>query len=62
MKFHRSKMKTEGLVCKSLRSVKILKITRFLAKIGPKKQKSKITHPKPHAESAKENCYQVSSL
>ena len=59
MKFHRSSMKTERLVRKSLRSVKTLKITSFLAKIGPKKQKFKIPLPKPHADSAKEHSYDV---
>ena len=62
MKFHLSKMKTEGLVRKSLRSVKTLKNYKFLAKIGPKKQKFKIPLPKPHAGSAKECSYEVSSL
>ena len=38
------------------------KLQVFLAKIGPKKQKSKITLPKPHADSAKEHSYQVSWL
>ena len=62
MKFHRSNMKTERLVRKSLRSVKTLKNYKFLAKIGPKKQKLKIPLPKPHAGSAKECSYEVSSL
>jgi hypothetical protein len=39
MKFHRSNMKTERLVRKSLRSIKTLKNYKFLAKFGPKKQK-----------------------
>ena len=34
MKFHLSKMKTEGLVRKSLRSVKTLKIISFLGRVG----------------------------
>ena len=62
MKFHGSNMKTERLVRKSWRSVKTLKNYKFLAKIGPKKQKFKIPLPKPHADSAKEYSYQVSSL
>ena len=63
MKFHRSNMKTKRLVRKSLRSVKTLKKYKFfLAKIGPKKEKFKIPLPKPHAGSAKEFSYEVSSL
>ena len=56
-------MKTEGLVRESLRTVKnVKKLQVFLAKIGPKKQKFKIPLPKPHADSAKEHSYEVSSL
>ena len=63
IKFHRSNMKTERLVCKSLNPVKNLKNYKFfLAKIGPKKQKFKIPLPRPHADSHKEHLYEVSSL
>ena len=63
MKFHRSNMKTERLVRKSLKSgEKPKQLQIFLAKIGPKKQKSKIPLPRPHADSAKEHSYEVSSL
>ena len=62
MKFHRSNMKTEGGVRESLRTVKNVKNYKFLAKIGPKKQKFKIPLQRPHADSAKEHSYEVSSL
>ena len=56
-------MKTEGLVRQSLRSVKTLKYYKFfLAKIGPKKQKFEIPFQGPHADSAKEHSYEVSTL
>jgi hypothetical protein len=56
-------MKTERLVRKSLKSAeKPKKIQVFLAKIGPKKQNFKIPLPRPHADSAKECSYEVSSL
>ena len=63
MKFHRSNMKTEGGVRKSLKSGQILQVFyKFLAKIGPKKQKFKIPLQRSHADSAKEHSYEVSSL
>ena len=62
MKFHRSNMKTEAAVRESLRTVKNVKKYKFSAKIGLKKQKFKIPLPKPHADSAKECSYEVSSL
>ena len=63
MKFHRSNMKTERLVRKSLKSgEKPKKLQVFLAKIGPKKQKFKIPLPRPHADSPKEHSYEVSLL
>ncbi len=62
IKFHCSNMKTERLVCKSLRPVKTLKKYKFLAKIGPKKQKFRIPIQRSHANSAKEHSYEVSSL
>ena len=55
-------MKNKGLDRKNLGAVKTPKNTSFLAKIGPKKQKFKIPLPKPHAGSAKECSYEVSSL
>ena len=61
IKFHCSNVKTERLVCKSLKPVKTLKKYKFLAKIGPK-AKFKIPLLKPHADSTKEYSYQVSSV
>ena len=63
MKFHRTNMKTEGGVCKSLKSgPERKKNTSFWAKIGPKKQKFEIPFQRSHADSAKEHSYEVSLL
>ena len=62
MKFHCSYIKTEGGVRESLRTAKNVKFYKFLAKIGPYKQKIKIPLQRPHADSAKEHSYEVSSL
>ena len=67
MKFHRSNIKTEGGVCESLKIVASeptwsISIFVLFFKIGPKKQKFKIPLQRPHADSAKEHSYEVSSF
>ncbi len=62
MMFHRSNLKTEDAVRESLRTAKNVKFYKFLAKIGPYKQKIKIPLQRPHADSAKEHSDEVLSL
>ena len=52
MKFHHSNIKTEGGVCKSLKSGPERKKS-FWDKIGPKKQKFEILFQRSNADSAK---------
>ncbi len=57
MKFHRSNVKTEGGVRKSLKIRS--NFTSFWTKIGPKKQKSKIPLQKSNRDSVRKHSYEV---